>query len=53
MILEQFALYKNFNFIWQSLSFDLRVENVSNEVWYFYNVGTIVIVLVDHPQLAY
>lgn len=52
-ILEPFVLERMFVFIQHYLHFDTRVQNESNKIWMFWNLGTTVIVLDDHPQFLH
>ncbi|KAL2453200.1 Uncharacterized protein Adt_49302 [Abeliophyllum distichum] len=53
VILEPFVLKKNFDFIRRFLSFDVGLENESDKIWYFWNLGTTVDSCVDHPQFLH
>ncbi|KAL2498966.1 Uncharacterized protein Adt_24516 [Abeliophyllum distichum] len=50
---EPFVLRKNFDFIRRFLSFDVGLQNESDKIWCFWNLGTTVSLIVDHPQFLH
>ncbi|XP_022853605.1 uncharacterized protein LOC111375047 [Olea europaea var. sylvestris] len=53
VILEPFVLQQNFAYTQRYLCFDMGAQNESNKIWFFWNSGTSVTVIVDHPQFLH
>lgn len=53
VILEHFVLQHRFAFTRRHLCFDTGVQNEPKKIWFFWNVGTIVTVIHDHPQFLH
>ncbi|XP_022883141.1 uncharacterized protein LOC111399888 [Olea europaea var. sylvestris] len=53
VLLEPFVLRQNFAYTRRYLRFDMGAHNESNKIWFFWNSGTNVTVIVDHPQFLH
>ncbi|XP_022858402.1 uncharacterized protein LOC111379277 [Olea europaea var. sylvestris] len=53
VLLEPFILRQNFAYTRRYLRFDMGAKNESNKIWFFWNSGTNVTVIVDHPQFLH
>ncbi|XP_022866065.1 uncharacterized protein LOC111385869 [Olea europaea var. sylvestris] len=53
VLLEPFVLQHSFAYIRHYLRFDTGAQNESNKIWFFWNSGTNVTIIVDHPQFLH